>query len=359
MEKTLVMKNILICIPTLKKGGCEKQAALLASVLKDDFNVKIVLFYPKSGFEPELVKISGLEDEDIIKLSGSMLQKMWQLGKTIRKGKFDTMFCYLTAPDFYGTIVGRLCGVKKIYLGLRNAYLPKGKIVLERIASQFATSAIVNNFAGVDVFSKFGIKKQIVIPNCYPSPHDYKVHHEREFVEVITVARFVAQKDYATAIGAFAMASKQDERLRFKIIGHGELESEIRQMVKIHSIDDKVKILINPPKIIEHLLDSDIYLSTSLFEGTSNSIMEAMDASLPIIATNVGDNSHLVRDGVNGYITNIKDIDTISSKLLKLSSSSQMRAEMGRKGNEILHTEYSVEKFRESYQSLINSDEKQ
>lgn len=354
-----MMKNILIFLPSLKKGGAEKQAALLAAALKGDNNVKMVLLHPNSGFESELVAISGLPENDIVKLEGSTLNKLWQLRRVIRENKTDAMFCYLTAPDFYGAIVGWFCGVKKIYLGLRNAFLPKGKMILERIASMFATSAIVNNFAGVDVFSKFGIKKQIVIPNCYPSPHDYTVHHEREFVEVITVARFVAQKDYATAIGAFAMASKQDERLRFKIIGHGELESEIRQMVKIHSIDDKVKILINPPKIIEHLLDSDIYLSTSLFEGTSNSIMEAMDASLPIIATNVGDNSHLVRDGVNGYITNIKDIDTISSKLLKLSSSSQMRAEMGRKGNEILHTEYSIEKFRESYQSLINSDEKQ
>ena len=353
MTTNLLMKNILICIPTLKKGGCEKQAALLASVLKDDFNVKIVLFYQKSGFEPELVKISGLEDEDIIKLSGSMLQKMWQLGKVIREGQFDTMFCYLTAPDFYGTIVGRLCGVKKIYLGLRNAYLPKGKMVLERIASLLATSAIVNNYAGVDLFSKFGIKNQIVIPNCYPNPLDYSERSERDTIEVITVARFVAQKDYDTAINAFALASKQNERLRFKIIGHGVLEDKIRGLVKELSLESKVDILINPPKIIEHLLKSDIYLSTSLFEGTSNSIMEAMDASLPVIATNVGDNCHLVKDGVNGFITNIKDVETISSKILDLSGSMRMRAEMGRKGNEILRTEYSVEKFRESYISLL------
>lgn len=347
------MKNILICLSTLNKGGCEKQAALLALVLKRDYHVKFVIFYPEFGLESEIIKASGLIEEDIIKLNGSLLQKLWQLRNVIRKGKFDTMFCYLTAPDFYGTIVGRLCGVKKIYLGLRNAYLPKGKMVLERIASHFATSAIVNNYAGVEVFSKFGIKNHIVIPNCYPNPLEYTTRSERNIIEVITVARFVAQKDYETAINAFARASKQNEKLRFKIIGHGALEGTIRGLVKELSLESKVEILINPPKIIEHLLKSDIYLSTSLFEGTSNSIMEAMDASLPVIATNVGDNCHLVKDGVNGFITKTKDVETISAKILELSESLQMRTKMGHKGNDILRTEFSIEKFRESYLSLL------
>lgn len=47
---------------------------------------------------------------------------------------------------------------------------------------------------------------------------------------------------------------------------------------------------------------ADIYLSTSLFEGTSNSIMEAMNADLPIVATNVGDNGLLVKNEINGFL---------------------------------------------------------
>ena len=347
------MNNILIFLPSLKKGGAEKQAALLASVLRTDNNVKMALLFPECGMESELIDVSGLQSEDIIRLKGTIFEKLWQLGRYIRKNRIDTLFCYLTAPDFYGSIVGRICGVKHIYMGLRNAFIPKEKMFLERIASLFASSAIVNNYAGVEVFSRYGIKKQIVIPNCYPSPLEYQVHKERNIVEVITVARFVPQKDYECAIRAFAKASAQDIRLRFKIIGHGELEYDIRNMVKEYSLEDKVNILINPPKIIDHLLNSDIYLSTSLFEGTSNSIMEAMDASLPVIATNVGDNSHLVQNGRSGYILNIKDVDEMSSRLLELSASWLKRSEMGRKGNEILRTEYSVEKFKHSYISLL------
>jgi glycosyltransferase involved in cell wall biosynthesis len=65
------------------------------------------------------------------------------------------------------------------------------------------------------------------------------------------------------------------------------------------NIMNRIKIFINPANIPDILNECDIYLSTSLFEGLSNSIMEAMVAGLPVIATDVGDNKYLVKDGFN------------------------------------------------------------
>ena len=94
-------------------------------------------------------------------------------------------------------------------------------------------------------------------------------------------------------------------------IGFGKLEQEIRRWVKEEGITDITNILINPDDISGYLSKADIYLSTSLFEGTSNSIMEGMNADLPIIATNVGDNAYLVEEGKNGHLTEKKDIDAL------------------------------------------------
>ena len=85
----------------------------------------------------------------------------------------------------------------------------------------------------------------------------------------------------------------------------------------------------NPSNLDEYLSKSDIYLSTSLFEGLSNSIMEAMAYSLPIIATDVGDNNYLVQDGYNGFVTNVKDVDEIAKKLLSLVIDKEKRLKMG------------------------------
>lgn len=74
------------------------------------------------------------------------------------------------------------------------------------------------------------------------------------------------------------------------------METQVRKWIRQYVIDDITTIYINPNNIAELLDQADIYISTSLFEGTSNSIMEAMNADLPIVATNVGDNGQLVQN---------------------------------------------------------------
>lgn len=89
-------------------------------------------------------------------------------------------------------------------------------------------------------------------------------------------------------------------------MGYGSLEAQIREWIKQYGIDDITTVYINPNNIAELLDQANIYISTSLFEGTSNSIMEAMNADLPIVATNVGDNGQLVQNRENGFLSNKK-----------------------------------------------------
>lgn len=348
------MKNIAILVPSLKKGGAEKQAALLARALSEyGFNVCMIIPFADTAIEEENRQLCNLHDNNIIAFRGKEQGSLIKLYKTLRDRKTDILFCYLTWPDFYGPLIGRIAGVKQIFQGLRNAQLPIAKLVLEFIGNRFATAAITNNFAGEKIFRKYGLRNQIVIPNCYLNPQDIRVREEKETVTVITVGRFVPQKDYATAIAAFAKAYEKNPTLRFKIIGHGELENDVRRMIGSHGLTDSVEILINPPCIPGHLHDADIYLSTSLFEGTSNSIMEALDSSLPVVATDVGDNSQLVSDGINGFLTCTRDVDAIASALLSLAADRSMRNRFGAEGHRILTEKYSYSKFRQSYLNII------
>ncbi|MBO7272587.1 MAG: glycosyltransferase family 4 protein, partial [Bacteroidaceae bacterium] len=99
--------------------------------------------------------------------------------------------------------------------------------------------------------------------------------------------------------------------------------------------------------------DADIYLSTSLFEGTSNSIMEAMNWSLPVVATNVGDNNHLVIDGVNGTLHPIGDAKGMAESIANLLTNYELRKEYGLASNKNLRENYSMEIFEKRYLKLI------
>ena len=103
----------------------------------------------------------------------------------------------------------------------------------------------------------------------------------------------------------------------------------------------------------EYLEKSHIYLSTSLYEGTSNSIMEAMNYSLPIVATDVGDNYKLVHHNQSGFLSNIGSHAKIAEYLYVLIKNKNLRNKFGQKGFEILVENHSSEKFLKQYLNLI------
>lgn len=152
-----------------------------------------------------------------------------------------------------------------------------------------------------------------------------------------------------------ALLKQQDLKFRYMIVGYGELENRIRNMIQKCGVEDIVEIAIDPDNISELLDRADIYLSTSLFEGTSNSIMEAMDAQLPIVATAVGDNDRLVCEGRNGYLIPVRDPQAAADALTTLIGDSLLRAALGLQSKEILLEKYSVERFRADYITLIDS----
>ena len=138
---------------------------------------------------------------------------------------------------------------------------------------------------------------------------------------------------------------KSPIKFQYYIVGYGELESEIVCIINDYMLNDVVKIFINPDNIPELLINSDIYLSTSLFEGTSNSILEAMYANIPIVATDVGDNSYMVTDD-NGFLVKPKDATLISEKLLYLLLNSTIRKQMGNKSKERVVNNFGSEVFK-------------
>lgn len=350
------MDNIAIFVSTLGSGGAEKQAALLASVLSKHYNVHFVALYgdsETSDFVMSILKKSGVK---VYPLVGSQSKKFKEYASILKSNNVICSFNYLTKCDFWGAIIAKRCGVKKVYNGIRNSKLEGYKNVLEWISHNFvATGTIFNCYSGEKAFIKKGFKKGkcLTIPNCFPSIAEPMEKTDKAKVRIITVARFHPQKDYETAIKAIALLKKECSNFLFDLCGYGDLEKQIRGWVKQYDVEDVVEFHIHPNNIPELLIQADIYLSTSLYEGTSNSIMEALNWSLPVVATNVGDNNHLVIDGVNGFLHPVGDAKGIAMSLSKLLDSVELRNEMGLKSNKNLRDNYSMEIFERRYLQVI------
>lgn len=354
------MKDIAIFTSTLGSGGAEKQAALLAFTLSKHSNVHFIALHDTK--EKSCVVTEILNSKPNIKvyiLTGSLPQKLKSYARILRSNHIFCAFNYLTACDFWGSIVERFCGVKQIFNGIRNSKISGYKYLLELFSHNFiATKTIFNCYSGELQFKKMGFnpKKCITNPNCYPEIADViNKSSDRKALHIITVGRFHPQKDYETAIKVVSLLKSHNANIIFDICGYGKLEGQIKQWIKNYNIEDITHLYIKPNNIPELLQNADIYLSTSLYEGTSNSIMEAMNWCLPIIATNVGDNEYLIKEGTNGFLSPIKDVATLTKSIQYLIDNPQERITMGKNSNNLLKQNYSLYLFEERYLKLIHT----
>lgn len=354
------MLSIAVFVKNLRSGGAEKQAVLLAKAISGNYNTHFIVYdgdkihqkYLELLIQDNKIKVCILKEKGFSRWKALFFY--------LKKEKVSIIFSYLTGANLRAAIIGKFVRVK-VFTGIRNVELPRVKKIVDRfLLNYMVCKAIVNNYSGKKNFSEAGFNdnKMIVIPNCFENIKSYREKRYSKKITIITVGRFVPQKDYETAIHTIAELKKYYPNIRFLIIGYGFLDKKIHTWVNQYGIQKVTEIFINPKNIPEYLDNSDIYLSTSLFEGTSNSIMEGMNADLPIVATNVGDNQYLVQNGKNGILKGVRDWRGLAAALLDLCINTEKRMMMGRLSKERLMEYYSVEKFKERYIYLIESMKK-
>lgn len=354
------LQHIYILTNTLNQGGAEKQSILLAKLLKNVFPTTLVVYYGNL-LDDRLLNIIKEHCINTIYLKGNHIKKLWQLYKLFRTNKNSVIFSYLATSNIINAIVGRLAGIKHRIGGIRNAQLDFWKMIVQRFLHNYLlTYSVYNNYEGFKLLVKKGfvVKKALVIHNCLDILENEKTFYkENEKIEILTVGRFVSQKDYYNALHSFFILKEKIKnnniKIHYTIIGYGEQEQKIRDWITQFQLNNDVTIIINPFNIRDYYKLSDIYLSTSLFEGLSNSIMEAMEFSLPVVATNVGDNKYLIQEGKTGYLCPIKDSKYISEILEKLALNPDLRNEMGAFGYRHLKEIFTEKKFTEKYLQLI------
>ena len=342
-------------VSTLDSGGAEKQAVLLATQMSRQTNVNLIVLYGDYSEYERNIEMLLNSTVKVHKLSGNIISKSIKIRQILIESKSDVLLNYLTMPDFVGAIIGRICGLR-VYSGIRSSRLPWGKMLMEIVVHNLlVTGTIYNCYSGADYFGNRGFKKSknIVIPNCFQDIAEPIIRSDKKVKTIITVGRFVSQKDYLTLIKSVSLLNRHDFRL--SIVGYGVMEDQIKSWINEYGIADKTDVYIKPNNVSLLEREADIYLSTSIFEGTSNSIMEALNCSLPVVATDVGDNSYLVKDGVNGFLHPVGDSQGLAGSLSRLLDSLELRNEMGVKSNRNLQENYSMEIFEKRYFGIIES----
>jgi glycosyltransferase involved in cell wall biosynthesis len=161
------------------------------------------------------------------------------------------------------------------------------------------------------------------------------------------VARFDRQKDHLTLIKAFQNLLGA----QLYLVGDGPKLEEVKSLVKQLGIADRVQFFGYCDKVAEILAQVQIFTLISHWEGFPRSIIEAMRAGLPVVASNVGGVAEAVVDGVTGYCVPRGDVDLLQNRLSTLIYNAELRSEMGSRGRQRYESEFTFQRmFEQTFQ---------
>jgi sugar transferase (PEP-CTERM/EpsH1 system associated) len=205
-----------------------------------------------------------------------------------------------------------------------------------------------------------GVDTQRFVPAAAPRDRSLlpAAWRSEDVIVVGAVGRMQPVKDHATLVRAVAELHggrpQVAARLRLAIVGDGPLLQATRTLARELGIAD-LAWFPGARSDIDRLLGCfDVFALTSLNEGISNTILEAMAAGLPVVASRVGGNVELVDDGGTGGLFAPGDVGALAGALAAYASDAALRTRHGEAARRSAVERFSIDRMVRSYQSLYD-----
>ncbi len=205
--------------------------------------------------------------------------------------------------------------------------------------------------------------RPIIIPNGVSlatfSCDTLPIQPNRKTFTILFVGRLEEIKGLPVFIEALYLLRKQcpAQRLSVHIVGTGSIETMLKEMVARYSLKDVISFdgRKNDKDLLQMYCTSSLFVLPSLSEGQPLTLLEAWAAKLPVVVTDVGDNRHMVKHGVNGYIIPPGNISALTQVLHEAITNTHLD-QMGLNGYNLVRTHYSwrhiAQKTYAIYQSI-------
>jgi glycosyltransferase involved in cell wall biosynthesis len=172
--------------------------------------------------------------------------------------------------------------------------------------------------------------------------------------------RLSAEKGQSILLDAFKILHNQNDSVKILIVGDGVDRNKLESKVRKEKLSSNVKFFGHQTSMKKYYESIDLLVLPSLSEGLPNVVLEAMSMGKPVLATNVGAVSEVIKDGNNGWLVSANDHIALAKLLTKIVVDRQKLKEMGLKGRLSLFPKFSVEsrcqKFLSVYNNLLNQE---
>ena len=159
------------------------------------------------------------------------------------------------------------------------------------------------------------------------------------------VGALVPQKAQHMLIDAAAQVVRQVPDARLVILGEGELRPALEQQIRHLHLERHAFLAGFRPDVLELMKDFDVFALSSIYEGMCTSLVDAMAAQKPAVATSVGGVPEVLADGETGFLVPPHDAHAMARRLVQLLKDAELRRRMGEAGLERARRRFTVERM--------------
>ena len=364
--------RVSFCLSNSGIGGTELNAVRTVERLdRDRFDIEVLALtdypplrerYEAAGVAYRVFPVRG---------RGDAVRQGWRLAAHLRRRSVAVFH----AHDSYGNIVGvpwaRMVGVPAVIASRRWwTETPRpGHGAANRVVFRFAHAVVANTPAVADLTASEGVAshKIHVVPNFLDEESfgppaaevaedlrgEFEVPPESPLVGIVALLR--PEKDHLTLLRAAGRLSRKHPDAHYLLIGEGECRTEIEAERRRLRLEDRVHLagLREGLGNLHHLFDVSVLCSRS--EAFSNSLLEAMAAGNPVVASDVGGNPDAVKHGETGLLFPVGDDGALAAALDRLLDDPSLARRLGAAGRDVARRRYTPGAALSSLHGLYDS----
>lgn len=368
----MAAKRILQIIPTLVRGGAEKQMSLLATGLpKNEFDVHVCLLTSDGPYR-EVLEQDGIPLHFVNKKWKVDVGAYYRLKKIIKSVEPDLVHTWIFAANSYGRYAALNCSVPHVIAGERcvDPWKRWHEFAIDRYLAKRTDGLVTNSNGVVDFYNSKGIARDrfTVIPNGIVCPDLRPVGEmKRVLLDALdlphdtrlvgTVGRLWPQKRMKDLIWAADLIKCVRDDVHCLIVGDGPLRWRLEKFRDQVEIADRVHFLGERADAKEIISCLDCFWLASDYEGQSNALMEAMAAGVPSVVSDIPGNRDLVLEGQTGFLIKPGDRAVYAQKTLAILNEPELAERMGKKARQRMESDFTVtqmiDRHAEYYRQLL------
>lgn len=351
------MKKVIFIIPCIGSGGAERVVVNLCNELsKREYEVGIItLLSNEEQYQlSRMVKHYYLGETSSSKII-RVFQRFTRLRKLVKRIKPDVVIAF---DRNYG--ITSCLGLKCRIIGSErnDPYSNMKKNSPQKIFRDWLyRKADIIVFQTEYAKKYFGHEiqlKSVIIPNPVNTSYLPTPYTGARKPQIVTACRLTEQKNLPMMIEAFASFNKLYPEYSLVIFGEGHLLDKLKRYAEIMGVGKKVFFPGYVKDLHERINSATMYVSSSDYEGISNSMLEAMAIGLPVICTDcpAGGAAMVIQNGINGYLIPVKQPDAMMRAMCKVVEEKSHTLAISHKAVEV-RKKYSIQEITDKWEKVL------